>query len=109
MQMRGPIPFGGFPPRMACRRNDYAAYHRKDKELHGYDRYRRFTALFSLLYFVLQRAPDPLKQAPINQPNFPAGGRRAKLNLGKESQTLGVLGALYFPLMAEILEETKSC
>lgn len=60
------------------------------------------------LFFVLQRAPDPLKQAPINQPNFHAGGRRAKLNLGKDSQTLGGLGALYFSLMTEILEDTKS-
>lgn len=56
-------------------------------------------------FFVLQRAPDPLKQAPINQPNFHAGGRRAKLNLGKESQTLG---GLYFSLMTEILEDAKS-
>lgn len=110
--MRRPIPCGGFPQSMACGRNDYATYHTKDQELHGYDRCRRFTALFSLLYFctpffVLQRAPDPLKQAPINQPNFHAGDRRAKLNLGKESQTLGGLGTLYFSLMMEILEDTK--
>lgn len=54
MLMRRPIPCGGFPPRMACGKNDDAAHHTKDNELHGFDRYGRFTALFGLLYL---RAP----------------------------------------------------